>query len=129
MMMTLTGRRVLLVEDDFFILSDLVSAVTETGAEVAGAVANVSDALRLIRANGRIDGAILDINLGGEMVFPVADALQARRIPFLFATGYDAEIVPERHADALLYEKPVDMRRCISALFSAQVQPDVARGA
>jgi hypothetical protein len=60
--------------------------------------------------------AILDINLGGAMVYPVADALRARGVPFIFATGYEAWSIPEAYSDVPRCEKPVDVRQVTSRL-------------
>ena len=104
---TLGGRRVLLVEDEYFLADDLAKALAELGAEVVGPVASVDDALDLIEAGERIDAAVLDLNLGGEMSTRVADALEERGVPFVFATGYDAAAIPPRHAGVPRCEKPV----------------------
>jgi CheY-like chemotaxis protein len=83
----LAKRRVLLVEDDYFIVSDLARSFEAEGAEVVGPAATVADGLALLAEAPNLDGAVLDINLQGEMVFPLADALTARGVPFVFATG------------------------------------------
>ena len=62
----------------------------DAGAETLGPVPGVGDAVRLIAAEDRIDGALLDVNLGGEAVWPVVDALLARSVSLVLATGYDA---------------------------------------
>ncbi len=64
----------------------------------------------------RLDLAVLDINLEGEKVFPVADALEARSVPFLFATGYDAGGVPDRFLDVPRWEKPFDPHALVRML-------------
>ncbi len=110
------GRRILLVEDEYFIAADMELAFAAAGAEVVGPVASVEAALGLIRAGGALDGAVLDINLQDEMAFPVADALMERGIPFIFATGYDKKVVPGRYAHVTRCEKPVDPDRVITAL-------------
>ncbi|SDO68954.1 Response regulator receiver domain-containing protein [Methylobacterium phyllostachyos] len=113
----LTGRRVLLVEDDYFIAIDLKVWFEEGGAEVLGPVPSVDEALALIADTAAIDAAVLDINLQDELVFPVADALHARGVPFLFATGYDAAVVPPPHGAVPLCQKPIDPRVVARALF------------
>lgn len=85
----LNGRWVLVVEDDYFIANDLLRQFKESGAEVLGPVASVEHALALIAATPQIDGAVLDVNLRDVMVYPVADALRDRGVPFVFATGYE----------------------------------------
>jgi DNA-binding response OmpR family regulator len=72
----LTGRRVLLVEDDYFIADEMRHGFAKTGAEVLGPVSGVGEALALIGKAGRMDGAVLDLKLHDEVVYPVADALR-----------------------------------------------------
>lgn len=104
----LNDRHVLVVEDDYFIMDELRQSFERSGATVLGPVGSVEEALALAESAPRIDAAVLDINLHGEMAFPVADALRARGIPLIFATGYGAGTIPERFADAPHCEKPVE---------------------
>ena len=103
---TLAGRRVLVVEDDYFIADDTSRELRAAGAVVLGPVPLVEAALEMVERE-RPDLTVLDVNLGGEMSFSVADALLARGLPFLFATGYDERKLPERHAFARRLEKPI----------------------
>jgi CheY-like chemotaxis protein len=114
----LAGRRVLLVEDEYFIADDTARIFAAGGAEVVGPVASVGDALTLLAATPRLDAAVLDINLQGEMAYAVADALSERGVPFVFATGYDKASVPERYAAVIHCEKPVDPQKIARALFA-----------
>lgn len=107
---SLKDRRVLVVEDEYLIAEDLREQLLSCGAEVMGPVACVADALALLEDGTAPDLAILDIRLGGEMVYPVADALRTKGIPFVFATGYDAWAVPEAYAEVPRTEKPVGLR-------------------
>lgn len=77
-----------------------------------GPVPSVADALALLQGGPSPDLAVLDINLQGEMVYPVADALLASGIPFLFVTGYDAMEIPRAYAEAPLIDKS-DALRCV----------------
>jgi CheY-like chemotaxis protein len=113
----LNGRRVLLVEDDYFIAVDLKSWFEEGGAQVLGPVPSVNEALALIASTAEIDAAVLDINLQDELVYPVADALHARGVPFLFATGYDPAAVPPPHGAVALCQKPIDPQVVARTLF------------
>jgi DNA-binding response OmpR family regulator len=113
----LSGRRLLVVEDEYFLAADLAQALSADGAEVIGPVADVDGALDLLDDTDQLDGAVLDLNLQGEMAFPVADALMERRIPFLFSTGYDQSAIPPRFADAPRCEKPVKVTAIAKALF------------
>ena len=113
---SMAGRRVLLVEDEYFIADDLVRLFEANGAEVIGPVATVDGALDLIAATDRLGGAVLDVNLQGEMAYPVADALVARGVPFVFATGYDEASIPASYAHITRCEKPVDPEKIAQAL-------------
>lgn len=115
--MTIHGKRILLVEDEYFIVQDLARAFHGAGAVVIGPAANVAEALQLIAATPGLDGGVLDINLRGEMVYPVADALARRGVPFVFATGYDREEIPDRFSDRIRCEKPVKPDQVANALF------------
>ncbi len=104
----LLGRRILLVVDDHYEASELAARLSALGMEVAGPSPNVAHALQQLEYAQGLAGAILDVNLGGEVVFPLADELQRRGVPFIFATGYDSNVIPARHADKILLRKPVD---------------------
>jgi CheY-like chemotaxis protein len=108
---------VLLVEDDYFIMKNLRLRFQQEGATIVGPAATVPDALDLVRTTPRIDAAILDIDLQGELVFPVAEALSERGVPFVFATGYDPAAIPARYAGVAHCSKPVDPGRLAKALF------------
>lgn len=103
----LAGRRVLVAEDEYLVAIEMAYALQDAGADVAGPVPSVADGLGLLRGAGRIDFAVLDVNLGGEPVYPLADALAERGIPFAFVTGYDADSVPSRYARMGRLEKPI----------------------
>lgn len=112
----LRGRRVLVVEDQFFIAEDIAEALAARGAQVIGPVPTVDMALDLIETK-RLDGAILDISLRGEHGFAVADALASRAIPFVFATGSDRRNIPARFRKVPLCEKPFESAFVVRALF------------
>src|SRR3954470_7102582 len=104
----LHGRRLLVVEAEYLIAVFLARELEGRGAEVVGPAGSVLDALALVEAEGdRLGGAVLDINLRDERVYPVADALVARGVPFIFLTGYDARIIPDAYAGVPRCEKPV----------------------
>jgi CheY-like chemotaxis protein len=113
--------RVLVVEDEYVIALDLASALAELGAEVIGPVPSVDQALSVIREHaGELDAAVLDINLGSETAYPVAELLRERRVPFVFATGYDGWSIPDAYGDVPRCFKPVDaadVLPCASILF------------
>jgi CheY-like chemotaxis protein len=109
--------RVLVVEDEYFIADDMARALERLGAEVVGPVPSREQALALIAAGGRLDAAVLDLNLRGESVLPVADTLAERGVPFVFATGYDRAFIPAAFDRVRLCEKPFDSRLLASTLF------------
>jgi DNA-binding LytR/AlgR family response regulator len=105
---SLCGRRLIIVEDEYLIAINLAEALEDSGAEIAGLAGSVEDARALIEAEkDRLDGAVLDVNLGGDRVYPVADMLMACRVPFVFATGYDLWAIPGAYAAAPRCEKPI----------------------
>jgi CheY-like chemotaxis protein len=112
----LKGCRVLVVEDEFFIADDLVQALQDLGAQVLGPVPTREQALEQLSAGGRIDLAVLDVNLQGEMAFPVADALSERGVPFVLATGYAQASLPPRFGHVPHWEKPFDPEALVRAL-------------
>ena len=81
-----------------------------------GPVPDVASAFALIERDGGLDAALLDINLAGASVYPVADALAERAIPFAFATGFDESALPDRFAGAARLEKPVKPRDVMAVL-------------
>lgn len=114
---TVKGRRLLIVEDDYLIASDLANALQDLGIEILGPAGSVEAALELVESDGeRLDGAVLDINLRDQRVYPVAKALATRGVPFVFATGYDAAAIPQAYAAAPRCEKPIDKMQLVSWL-------------
>jgi len=108
--------RILVVEDEYLVAEDLAEDLRALGAEVVGPVPTIQKALDAVDSAERLDGAILDVNLRGNMIFPVADRLAARDVPFFFTTGYDAGIIPDRYAAVPRCEKPVTAPRLRQAL-------------
>ena len=111
----LTGCRVLIVEDEYFLADDLRVALKSLGANMIALVGDLGEALDLL-AHGGFDIAVIDINLQGHPAFRIADQLQQRGIPFVFSTGYGAETIPGRFADVIRWEKPFDPRMAASDL-------------
>lgn len=99
------GKRVLIVEDEYFIALYLASEVAEAGGKVVGVAINVDAALDII-ASAEVDAAIVDVNLMGEWTFRVADALVARQIPFVFATAMSRDDIPPRYTAVPWLQKP-----------------------
>lgn len=113
---TLSGRRILVVEDDYFLANECDLKLRAAGAAVLGPVPSVEAALEFLEANDAPNGVVLDVNLGGQMAYPVADALVARKVPFLFMTGYDQSSLPERFAAMRRVQKPVEARAILGEL-------------
>ncbi len=113
----LVGRTILVVEDDYFLAQEIARKIRICGASILGPVSNVHDALDVLKEATSIDGAILDINLMGEMAYPIADALLARRTPFLFVTGYDPALVSPDYRNVTCLQKPVEIKDIVRALF------------
>lgn len=97
---------------------ELRTELVEAGASVVGPVGTIADAAEMVGSCQHIDGAVLDVNLIGEMVFPVADILVKRNIPFVFTTGYDEAVIPSRFEDVLRCPKPIDIKRMTRVLGS-----------
>lgn len=119
---TLEGCRILIVEDEYYLADDARSMLSDAGADVLGPVATAADAAQRIGAEPRIDAVLLDVNLRGEMAFGVAAELQGRAIPFVFVTGYDQAVIPNRFAGTHRVQKPVNARNLVRLLESI-VQP------
>ena len=103
------GKQVMIVEDEALIGMMMKDTLTELGLTVNGPFSTLSGALRAAHGDD-VDFAILDVNLAGEWVYPVADVLVARGIPFIFVTGYGADSVDCRFAQAQVFEKPIEPR-------------------
>ena len=104
----LIGCRVLIVEDEYFLANDLDKALRAQGAEVIGPIAEVSEAIAQL-GHDEFDVAVIDINLRDELAFSIADELVPRHIPFVFATGYGSEKIPNRFHNIKSWQKPYDV--------------------
>jgi len=108
--------RILVVEDEYMLATEMSSELSAAGAVVVGPVPTVEQATALTQESGAIDGAILDVNLGGELVYPVADLLARSGISFVFVTGYETSALPQEYAAVPCIMKPVNMAEAIRAL-------------
>jgi CheY-like chemotaxis protein len=99
------AKRILVVEDELMIRMLLEDMLGELGYTVAAEAARVEEALEAAKT-GDFDLAILDVNLNGQPISPVADALVARGTPFVFATGYGERGLPELYRDRPTLKKP-----------------------
>ena len=112
----LRGRRILVVEDQHMIADEVAEALAEAGCTVVGPAGTLQDALRLA-ASASIDAAVLDVNLSGDMVWPAAQALRQRGIPFVFATVYAETMVPPPDLrDAPRLGKPMSTQKLLAAV-------------
>jgi DNA-binding response OmpR family regulator len=114
----LAGRRVLIVEDRYLIASDVAEQVRSLGADVAGPSPSIAHAGAILDAEP-VDVALLDIDLDGELVYPVAEMLDARGVPFIFLTGYDREHLPQPWRTHPRLAKPLDLRELHDELLAA----------
>ena len=103
----LQGRRILVVEDEPLIAMLVEEMLTDLGCVVTEVARTVEEGLRLAASGeGAIDAAILDVNLGEQQVYPVADALGQLGLPFIFATGYGIDGLSPRYAAHPVIAKP-----------------------
>lgn len=115
----LEGLRILIVEDNFLLAEVTKGLFEDCGCEVVGPVGSLKHGLRLAR-DETLDGAILDINLHGELSFAIADVLRARGVPFMFVTGYgDGGVVPGPLRSVPRLDKPVADDHLIEVAASA----------
>lgn len=103
----LEGKRVLIVEDEFFVAVQIEDALQSFGCETSGPYSTLELAGQASRREP-VDIAILDINLNGEYVYPLADELRERGIPFVFLTGYASTDLPEVYRSMPRLQKPFD---------------------
>jgi CheY-like chemotaxis protein len=102
----LRDRRILVVEDEYLIAMSLQDALESAGSVVVGPVPSVDKAIRTIELAPQIDAAVVDVNLGGVLAYPVADMLIARNIPFVFTSGYEDNVLRSRYAQIKNCPKP-----------------------
>ena len=103
------GKRIFIVEDEYLLARQISRALSREGAELVSCVGTVEAALNELSRIDRVDLAILDINLAGEKVYPVAFELERRGVAFLFLSGYDLDDRDPRFASAPQLSKPVTM--------------------
>lgn len=110
----LAGRKVLIVEDEFYLATEIAEQVERAGGIVLGPFRDASASLEHLDAGP--DCAVVAINLGQGPSFMVAEALQRHGVPFLFLTGYDAAMIPPQFAHVERIEKPANTSRVIDAI-------------
>jgi CheY-like chemotaxis protein len=114
-MTELAGLRVLVVEDENMVALLVEDMLEGLGCEIMGSAGSVAAALRLL-TDLTPDFALLDVNLAGERVFPVAAALAERKVPFAFATGYGIGGLPEEFRDRPAIGKPFQLQQLVDVV-------------
>ena len=113
--LVVNGTRVMVVEDEALVAMVVSDAMIELGYQVVGPFSRPPDAIAAVK-NNDIAAAILDINLAGTLVYPVAEELTSRGIPFVFVTGYGVESIDKRFADIPVLQKPIE-RETLQRIF------------
>ena len=114
--MTFAGRRILVVEDEFLVSLATTDLLESIGCEIVGPAADLAAAIRLAQSES-LDAAVLDINIAGEMIWPVAAELQHRGVPFLFLSALTSLMIfPEPFAAAPRLDKPLEQNRFLRQL-------------
>jgi two-component SAPR family response regulator len=121
----LTGKRILVVEDEALIAVMVEDMLIEMGGEVVGPAATVDDALEMARGE-TLDAAVLDVNVRGRRIDPVAEALMARGVPVLFATGY-GEVRLASGAPVTVIDKPYTQDKLSRGIAAAMKAADASR--
>lgn len=111
----LVGLEVLAVEDESIVAMLLEDLLHDLGCKVVGPAARIEEALTLLD-NERVQAAILDINIAGQTVFPVADRLAELGIPFVFTTGYGTAGLVDKHRSRTVLQKPYQLESLRAAL-------------
>jgi DNA-binding response OmpR family regulator len=112
---TLAGKRILVIEDEYFIASDMKRALEAENADVIGPVGDLGQGMALL-AGGIPDAAVLDINLGGAYSYPIADILAANAVPYMFLTGYDDWMLPDAYRAVPHVAKPFAIHAVLATI-------------
>ena len=123
----LSNRKVLVVEDEMIIAMLIEDMLDEFGCKLVGPATNVPRALELIGKES-IDVAVLDLNLDGKDTYAIADALQRKSVPFIFATGYGSTGLRQEYGNRPVLQKPFQARDLSTALTEALNGTNVAAG-
>jgi two-component SAPR family response regulator len=110
-----TGNRILLVEDEILVAMMMKDILTELGFAVIGPFSRLAEAM-VAAVHGDVDAGIIDVNVGEEFVNSVADVLAARKIPFVFVTGYGVESIDRRFGYVPIVKKPMH-RQLLRTIF------------
>jgi two-component SAPR family response regulator len=115
----LQGARVLVLEDETLVSMMVEDMLMDLGCEIVGPFARLDQAMAFVDGGGEIDLALLDVNLGGERSFPLAEKLSGLNIPFVFTTGYDESGMPDSWRGRPSLRKPFMMHEMAAVLRSA----------
>ncbi|WP_374514202.1 response regulator [Brevundimonas sp.] len=115
----LAGRRILVVEDESLVAMLLETILEDMGCTAVGPAATVDDGLALATDGERLDAALLDVNVAGRQVFPVAEILQRNGVPFVFSTGYGEGGLPDQWRGHPTIQKPFTEAAVQDALMKA----------
>lgn len=119
----IAGLRLFVVEDEALVAMLLEDMLADLGCTVVDVVGTIRDALGRL-GDTVADGAVLDVNIGGEKVFPVADALAERGLPFVFATGYGRAGLDQRYPTAPVLTKPYSSDELANVLVTFRDRPE-----
>ena len=111
----LDGCRVLVIEDEYFLAEDLAAELSARGAKIVGPISDLRKAQDQV-SDDNFDVAVIDVNLKGELAWPIADRLKTENIPFVFVTGYSASILPHRFRSIRTWQKPCDITNLSEAI-------------
>jgi len=120
-----SGRRVLIVEDESLVAMLLETILEDMGCVPVGPAATVDEGLRLATDGEQVDAALLDVNVAGRQVFPIAQALKDRGVPFVFSTGYGEGGLPDEWRGQPTLQKPFTEAAVRDALMKAMGLADV----
>jgi CheY-like chemotaxis protein len=116
----MTSKRILVVEDEYLIRMLLEDMLADIGYTIAAAVGTIAEASK-VATSGEFDLAILDVNVDGTEIYPVADILMERKVPFVFVTGYGERSLPEPYRNRPTLQKPFqadDLKKKLAALLT-----------
>lgn len=121
MTLPLSNRRILIVEDESLVAMLLETILEDMGCTTVGPISNIEDALALLASDeaNTLDGALLDVNVAGREVFPVAEVLKAKGVPFVFSTGYGQGGLPDEWRAQATIQKPFTEAAVQQALMTA----------
>jgi len=112
------GASVFLVEDEAMIRMMVCDMLEELGHRVAAEAGEISEAMKLA-LSAEFDVAILDVNVNGKVISPVAELIKARNRPFIFATGYGSSGLPDEYRDRVALQKPFQLEALAQAINTA----------